>query len=180
MRGDIQVLGTEAGETFLALVESDAPAVGMSHVVRVERGSDPKVIESIQEVISVDAVVYPATTTTFRESVQETDQHALLELNEQIQELQQRLTLAEEERDRLQGVVRELSATREKRQAESEVEGLLRRSGLPGYAVTKVLRDILTEQKSPQGRKQVIDDRWEVVRQGGGAPQSGTGRAGTS
>lgn len=165
VRGDIHVLGTEAGETFLALVESDAPAVGMSHVVRVERGSDPKVIESIQDVISVDAVVYPATTTTFRESVHETETSAVLELNEQIQELRQRLTLVEEERDRLQGIVRELSSTRETRQAESEVEVLLRRSGLPGYAVTGVLREILTEQKNPQERKRVIDDRWEVVRQ---------------
>jgi hypothetical protein len=62
IRGDIQALDTEAGRTFLALIHADSPAVGMSHVVLGQRGRDPQVIERIHDVVSVDAVVFPATT----------------------------------------------------------------------------------------------------------------------
>jgi hypothetical protein len=67
LRGDVQVLDTEAGRTFLALLQGDSPAVGMSHVVLAQRGSDPTAIERIHDVVSVDAVVFPATTRGFRE-----------------------------------------------------------------------------------------------------------------
>jgi hypothetical protein len=68
IRGDIRVLDTESGRTFLALAESDAPGVGMSHVVLAERNGDGATVEKIHDVISVDAVVGPATTRTIRES----------------------------------------------------------------------------------------------------------------
>ena len=64
-----QVLDTESGRTFLALIESDTPGVGMSHVVMAERSRDGETVERIHDVISVDAVVNPATTTTFHESI---------------------------------------------------------------------------------------------------------------
>ncbi|GAB4159732.1 MAG: hypothetical protein Tsb009_37030 [Planctomycetaceae bacterium] len=67
VRSDIKVLDTESGRTFLALVTASNPAVGMSHVVLARRSPDQTVVESIHEVVSVDAVVFPATTTTFRE-----------------------------------------------------------------------------------------------------------------
>lgn len=67
VRGDIQTLDTEAGRTFLALAASDTPAVGMSHVVLARRNRDGTLVEQIDEVISVDAVVFPATTANFRE-----------------------------------------------------------------------------------------------------------------
>jgi len=70
IRGDIRVLDTESGRTFLALAESDAPGVGMSHVVLAERNGDGAIVEKIHDVISVDAVVGPATTRTFRESTE--------------------------------------------------------------------------------------------------------------
>ncbi len=68
IRGDIQTLDTEAGRTFVALAKTISPAVGMSHVVLAERGKDRLVVEKIHEVVSVDAVVFPATTATFSES----------------------------------------------------------------------------------------------------------------
>ena len=68
IRGDVRVIDADAGRTFLALAASDAPAVGMSHVVLAERSTDRTVVEKIREVVSVDAVVFPATTATFRES----------------------------------------------------------------------------------------------------------------
>ena len=70
IRADIQTLDTESGRTFIALAESDSPAVGMSHVVLAERGRDKSVVERIHDVVSVDAVVFPATASTFRESLQ--------------------------------------------------------------------------------------------------------------
>uniref|UniRef100_A0A7C2K339 Uncharacterized protein n=1 Tax=Schlesneria paludicola TaxID=360056 RepID=A0A7C2K339_9PLAN len=70
IRGDIQVLDTEAGRTFLALVDSGNPAVGMSHVVLAQRGRDPQVVERIHDVVSVDAVVFPATTQGLRETAE--------------------------------------------------------------------------------------------------------------
>lgn len=70
IRGDIQVLDTEAGRIFLALMEGRSPAIGMSHVVLAQRGSNPQVVEHIHDVVSVDAVVFPATTNGFHESDQ--------------------------------------------------------------------------------------------------------------
>jgi hypothetical protein len=68
VRGDVRVLDTESGRTFLALVEGNSPGVGMSHVVLALRSVDGAVVERIQDVLSVDVVVRPATTVTFRES----------------------------------------------------------------------------------------------------------------
>ena len=67
VRGDIRILETEAGETLLALLEGSLPSVGMSHVVLVERSKDATLVERIVDVVSVDVVVFPATT-TFSES----------------------------------------------------------------------------------------------------------------
>jgi hypothetical protein len=67
LRGDIAVVDTEAGRTLLALAESDRPGVGMSHVVLARRSEDGSVVEKIHDVVSVDAVVFPATSTSFRE-----------------------------------------------------------------------------------------------------------------
>jgi len=68
LRGDVRVLETESGRTFLALVEGNTPGVGMSHVVLAQRSIDGATVERIEDVISVDVVVRPATTSTFRES----------------------------------------------------------------------------------------------------------------
>jgi hypothetical protein len=67
LRADIATNATDAGRTLLALAERDQPGVGMSHVVLAERNNDGTVVEKIHEVVSVDAVVFPATTRTFRE-----------------------------------------------------------------------------------------------------------------
>ncbi len=65
LRGDVAALDTEAGRTFLALAAGDAagaaPQVGMSHVVLAERTADGSDVTAIREVLSVDAVAFPAT-----------------------------------------------------------------------------------------------------------------------
>jgi hypothetical protein len=68
LRGDVRVLDTESGRTFLALADGNSPGVGMSHVVLAQRSVDGAIVERIEDVISVDVVVRPATTSTFRES----------------------------------------------------------------------------------------------------------------
>lgn len=69
IRGDIKVLDTEAGRTFLALAQSAGEGAGMSHVVIATPGADQDVMEKINDVISVDAVSFPATSATFAENM---------------------------------------------------------------------------------------------------------------
>ncbi len=69
VRGDIRVLDTESGRTFLALANTNLPGVGMSHVVLAQRSTDGTTVETIRDVVCVDAVMNPATTITFRESI---------------------------------------------------------------------------------------------------------------
>lgn len=68
VRGDIQTFDTESGRALFALAKANAPGVGFSHVVLANRSADGKTVESIEDVISVDAVTNPATTTRFSES----------------------------------------------------------------------------------------------------------------
>lgn len=67
LRGDLRTLDTDAGRTLLALADADGPGVGMSHVVLAQRSGDGGLVERIVEVVSVDAVAFPATTRTFTE-----------------------------------------------------------------------------------------------------------------
>ncbi len=83
IRGDVRVLDTESGRTFLALAEGNAPGVGMSHVVLAQRSVDGSVVEQIEDVISVDVVVRPATTSTFRESTSPRPEEPTVEFEEQ-------------------------------------------------------------------------------------------------
>lgn len=89
MRGDVRTLETEAGRTFLGLAAESVPGIGMSHVVLAKRSRDGKVVESIEDVVSVDAVAFPATTKTFRESTDpsEEPEMTLAELKAQHPEL---------------------------------------------------------------------------------------------
>lgn len=73
VRGDIEVLDTESGRTFLALTETKSN-VGMSHVVSAKRSEDGTRIDHIERVVSVDAVVFPATTTSLSEQTLEKDE----------------------------------------------------------------------------------------------------------
>jgi hypothetical protein len=83
LRGDVRVLDTESGRTFLALVEGNTPGVGMSHVVLAQRSVDGALVERIEDVISVDVVCRPATTSTFRESEAEPAERPEVELREE-------------------------------------------------------------------------------------------------
>lgn len=65
--GDVKTLATDAGRTLLGLAEDRISGVGMSHVVEAVMSKDRKTVESIADVLSVDAVSRPATTKSFFE-----------------------------------------------------------------------------------------------------------------
>ena len=160
IRGDISVLNTEAGQTFLSLVDSDAPGVGMSHVVLAERGGgDHTTVERIHEVISVDAVIGPATTVTFRESASDTDEpQADLEESAPSPELETLLR----ERNALAERVTLLEQQQSVAEREAAVQRLLESSGLPEFAVTP----LFVEQLAAAGgrlREQLISERRELI-----------------
>jgi len=154
IRGDIQVLDTEAGQTFLSLVESDAPGVGMSHVVLAERGSDGMVVERIHDVISVDAVVRPATTTTFRESVG-------VQADGAVAAFEQAAALRVE-RDVLAARVTLLERQQGEHARRSAVLRLVAASGLPEFAVTPAFVEQLAAVEEAC-RVQLIAERRELV-----------------
>lgn len=64
--GDIETIDTDSGRTLLGIARANVPNVGMSHVALVQAEDD--VVTAILEVVSVDAVCFPATTRTFQES----------------------------------------------------------------------------------------------------------------
>lgn len=143
IRGEIQVLETTAGDTFLSLVEGSPLHVGMSQVVVVQRGSDPQVIEKIIEVISVDVVVNPATTKTFQESFSPWDQLA-------------------KENQRLESELREL---RESHERKREIDRLLAESELESRWITRGLRLALQSTREASERKQLIAEHTRMIRQ---------------
>jgi hypothetical protein len=149
IRGDIQVLDTEAGQTFLSLVESDAPGVGMSHVVLAERGGDGTVVERIHDVISVDAVVGPATTTTFRESI---DGGSFPELLEALRV----------ERDALAARLVQLEQAQLAAERRTSAQQLVAAAGLPEFATTPAFLEQLSAVDEA-GRVRLIAERRELV-----------------
>ncbi len=163
IRGDIRILDTDSGRTFLALSESDAPGVGMSHVVLAERAREDGAISRIHDVVSVDAVVFPATTTTFRESqaqasdgeLPHSDESTLSELLEQIENLQAE---REELLTRLDEAQRHHSAVEQKQQ----IAELLSESGLPDYAVTETFRQQLTFADETR-RRELLQERITLI-----------------
>lgn len=162
IRGNIKVLDTEAGRTFLALTEADEMPVGMSHVVLARRSADRKQVESIEEVVSVDAVIYPATTASFRENYEGVEPDPVLDSEEKIRRLQserdclqEQLSAAEAERDRLQEQMRR-SGARQKMLAES---------GLPDYALTDEFREQILNAETDEACRKLIRDRLAVIQE---------------
>ena len=166
IRGDIQVLDTEAGQTFLSLVESDAPGVGMSHVVLAVRGGDGMTVERIHDVLSVDAVIGPATTTTFRESrdvaIPEAAPH----------DAEARLATVLQERDELAARVAMLERRQEAEAAHVAVRRLLSASGLPEYAATALFVQELEAADDAQRRLLIAERRELIARTSALRPQS--------
>lgn len=166
IRGDIRVVDTESGRTFMALVEAQTPGVGMSHVVLAERSTDGKRVMHIQDVLSVDVVVNPATTSTFQESTCTTDypvRESEFVAEDQVHELerlQAEITSLHRERDQLRHELEQFRSDQRTR----EIDQLLEAAQLPSIAIDAQLRERLANATSPDQRRQLIHERQQLVR----------------
>lgn len=169
--GDIQVLDTEAGRTFLALLAANHPTVGMSHVVLVERGSDPAVIERIHEVVSVDAVLFPATTSSLRESLPDTPEgwETLAEqlaphLAEHLRQVQSALEQARRECTQLQAQLARHEQAEARQTRRAHIAHELRAAELPAFADTPAFREQLEQIEDATARRRLIAERVALAR----------------
>ena len=179
LRGDVRVLDTESGRTFLALCEAgpENTHVGMSHVVLARRSEDGREVVAIERVVSVDAVAFPATTRSLSESSEtgapelrvvtgEDDQPGepnseTERLLEQIGEMaRERVAL----RERLAEAERRLEETRVRRRRDE----MLLESGLPDVALTPPFRRAVREATDESQAAALIRDRRTVVEAGRG------------
>lgn len=156
IRGDIRVLDTESGRTFLALANTNLPGVGMSHVVVAQRSTDGSTVELIRDVVCVDAVINPATTQTFRESQDASSETALLE--EQLQSSHRECQNLREQLAVLQS--RALLAERQ-----CEAHRLLAESQLPTAAITPLFLQQLEQAPTTEHRRELIRDRLKLCEQ---------------
>ena len=162
IRGDIRVLDTESGRTFLKLLEIESPGIGMSHVVQAVKSADGRTVEQIVDVISVDVVVNPATTSTFCESTdanqREQDRRNVSpDLHDgAIMELQQQCTSLQTRNEELEALVESL-------QTENRIHNLLADSNLPDTAVSKFFVSQLRQARDDSTRRQLIEDRFTLI-----------------
>lgn len=163
VRGDIRVLETESGQTFLKLVEAQTPGVGMSHVVLAERSPDGKSVQRITDVISVDVVVNPATTTTFSESSLTNPEEAH---QEEISEATAKLATISAERDSLLAEVHRLKKNLVELENREAVRQLVSNSGLPREAVSECFQRQLLQAATPVLREQLLQDRLMLLSPG--------------
>lgn len=166
IRGDIRVVDTESGRTFMALVDAQTPGVGMSHVVLAERSADGKRVERIQDVLSVDVVVNPATTSTFQESTCTLDypvdvaDSPVAEVQLELDQVRLELAALRVERD---GLLHEATAYRAS-QRQREIQTLLQEAGLPPAATDGQFREQLANARTSAERQQLIHERQKLVR----------------
>lgn len=166
IRGEIQVLDTEAGRTLLALMTSETPAIGMSHVILARKSADGALVERIHDVISVDAVVFPATTTGIRERFDPQDcetasdeETSRQDLERQVADLSREFGQVVVERDELRRRCDNFAAEALQR----EIDRQLAAAGLPDYAVTDSLRERLRTADNAETRSRLIAEHRQFV-----------------
>ncbi len=161
IRGDIQVLETDSGRTFLALAEKKTAFVGMSHVVLARRNAEKTKVEKIEEVISVDAVVYPATTSTFQEQTAERNASEKVEslLESELREVKGKLASMRSRYDKL---MKKYLSSKKRAKKESHVEQLIQEARLPKRAMTKEFRELLMEAKTEGTRRRLLQERRQL------------------
>jgi len=94
--GTIDTSELPGGPHLLALARKKLPGVGLSHVASYKLDKSKRTVLKVERVYSVDAVVRPATTSTFYEGA--TDR---LILEHELEGMRVRLGLAHEECDKL-------------------------------------------------------------------------------
>lgn len=177
IRGDIRVLDTESGRTFLALANTNLPGVGMSHVVLAQRSTDGTVVESIRDVVCVDAVINPATTQTFREStltissplvgdglaVRAPD--STQDSNTESLPPNSQLSVLNAQLDQLREQVAALQARAQAAELQLDIQKLLSEAQLPPSALSPLFKQQLEQASSPEVRRELLRDRQALCEQ---------------
>lgn len=164
IRGDIRVLESEAGQLLLALADQPTPGIGMSHVVVAERSADGKTVERIHDVLSVDAVTNPATTTTFRESASFAPTRPAAPPDDDLQLLRGELATLREERRRIEEKFTGIANQLEELRGKLQVQHLIDTSNLPREAITAELRLQLESLPNDQSRRRLLHSRSQLHR----------------
>jgi hypothetical protein len=163
IQGNIQLLDTEAGRTLLALMSSETPAVGMSHVILARKSADGTLVEKIHDVISVDAVVFPATTAGFREQRDgELASDVPSEAEESLRrigELEEELARVIREREELRQRCAELSA----QMLQHDIDRQLAAADLDDELVTATLREKLRTTPDAAARSRLIAEHRQFL-----------------
>lgn len=164
IRGDIRVLDTESGKTFLKLLDIETPGVGMSHVVSARKSSDGSSVEEINDVLSVDVVINPATTSTFRESVEQVAGTGLFAdggdpdtSSESVADLTLKNELLKQRNQELEEQLQTL-------QRQTEIHSLLAESNIPPQAVSDFFIRQLEQAPDAKTRSAMVHDRLSLVR----------------
>ena len=175
VRGDIRVLDTESGRTFLALANTNLPGVGMSHVVLAQRSTDGTTVETIRDVVCVDAVMNPATTLTFRESQTTSSPLSSAEgpatraerpdIAAEVTRLEEQLLTARLECDHLREKVAALQSRTLLAERQHEVQKLLTESPLPPAALTPLFLQQLEQAPTTESRRELLRDRAQLCEQ---------------
>lgn len=171
IRGDIRVLDTESGRTFLALAHSNLPGVGMSHVVLAQRSSDGSLVESIRDVVCVDAVINPATTYTFRESTTSLETDSSLPASDALDSLtvvpslHERLLASQVECERLHKQLLSWESRALLAEKQAELHKLLCDSNLPQSAITSTFLHQLEQAPTTELRHEILRDRQQLCEQ---------------
>ena len=185
LRGDVRVLDTESGRTFLALCEAEGSGVGMSHVVLARRSTDGAYVESIEQVISVDAVAFPATTTNFHEQVvptaasstqsgksleapADTSGHLSVPDHHDGDSVAQIAS----EREQLRQQIAELEDQLGRQRRGQRRDLLLSQSGLPEAAISETFRRLVRLAPSDEAAQTLIEDRRWLLAQPPAGPHS--------
>ena len=175
LRGDVHVLDTESGRTFLALCEADGTGVGMSHVVLARRSADRRHVETIEQVVSVDAVAFPATTTSFREQ-SEADAAAAVGGEHETDGFHADGDSAAHdtlERERLTRLVDTLQEQLTVERRTARRDRMLAESGLTADAITPLFRRCVRNAESDNAAEALIEDRAWTLRSSRPAASTG-------
>jgi hypothetical protein len=156
--GDIELESAiDCGVDLLGLAQRKRKGIGMSHVAKCKMSRDKRTVELVEQVVTVDVVVNPATTSTFFEqALQETSKVDLETLKAELDSTKARY------------------ASEQKKAADvAEIEKLLKEAELDladKVVVSENFMNILLAT-APEKRSEIISDRKALV--GAKAPATG-------
>lgn len=186
--GDIEPYDSEQGRHLRNVIRSQPKNYGLSHIARYRFEKNKKSVAAIEEVFSVDVVLNPATTKSFRESKQSMEEFEIFK--EQIAELkasvkgsEEKLTAVTQECEKLRESVKSLDeanvllksekeelekelgafrAEKEKAEKLASIKTQCEEAKLPATAVTELFLESLLIAPSQESVDALIKERAEL------------------